>query len=92
MAQNKQETDIFRDPTNQSILFSLDKPSGQTSFYFHDALDSVVGITKSNGQSDKNYRYGDFGGIEPQNGNFTSPHNNFTYIGQEYDDNLNLTI
>ena len=71
-------------------MFSLDKPSGQTSFYFHDALDSVVGTTKSNGQSDKNYRYGDFGGIEPQNGNFTSPHNNFTYTNQEYDDNLNL--
>ena len=55
-------------------------------------------MSKDQGQSNHNYRYNDFGQIVPDNGNdqfgdssaFTSPHNSFTYTGQEYDGANNL--
>lgn len=86
--QNNQFTNYYRGDKNQ-IAVGHDFPSGtngQKFWYHYDALGSVVGLTKSGGQSDHNYRYNNFGSIEPQNGNFTDPHNSFTYTGQELEE------
>ncbi len=90
--KNPQYTNYYRGNNNQ-IISKQDFPSGsngQQTWFHYDALDSVVGLTKQNGQSDKNYRYDDFGKIIPENGNFTDPHNHYTYTGQEWDENTNL--
>ncbi len=87
-----QYTNYYRGDRN-NIISKQDFPSGsngQQTWFHYDALDSVVGLTKQNGQSDKNYRYDDFGKIIPENGNFTDPHNHYTYTGQEWDENTNL--
>jgi RHS repeat-associated protein len=63
---------------------------GQKYWYYYDAVDSVVGLSKQDGQSNHNYRYGDFGSIEPDNGNFTEPHNSFTYTGQLLDETMGV--
>jgi RHS repeat-associated protein len=88
--QNKQATNYYRNPITKDILNYQEFPSSQKYYYVYDALSSIVGITKQDGQSNHNYRYSDFGELKPQNGNFTTPHNNFTYTGQEYDSNFGI--
>jgi RHS repeat-associated protein len=81
---------------NQTILSQYSTQNNQSTYYHHDALGSTVGISKDQGQADKNYRYGDFGGVEEAPGNIAgnnnnnSPFPNFTYTGQEYDSAFNL--
>jgi len=63
-----------------------------TTFYTHDALDSITGIAKSKGEeSGKVVSYSDFGSIKNQgeegNSNLSI---DFSYTNQEYDSNLNL--
>ena len=47
-------------------------------------------LTKHQGQSTHNYRYDAYGQILPAQGNFTDPHNPYTFIGKEWDEHLGL--
>lgn len=89
---NPQYTNYYRGDGNR-IAMRQNFPTGtqgQRYWYHYDALGSVVGLTKQQGQSDHNYPYADYGLIEPQTGNFTAPHNAYTYTGQMWDDNLDV--
>jgi RHS repeat-associated protein len=59
-------------------------------WYHYDGLGSTAGLTKQNGQSTHNYRYEPYGQIEMPPGNFTDPHNHYTFTGQELDENMGL--
>ncbi len=63
---------------------------GQMLWYHYDGLGSVAGLTKHRGQSSHNYRYEPYGQIEMPPGNFTDPHNSFTFTGQELDEETGL--
>lgn len=63
---------------------------GQAYWYHYDGLGSVAGLTKQSGQSSHNYRYESYGQIELPNGNFTDPHNHYTFTGQEWDERTAL--
>ncbi|GAB4206675.1 MAG: hypothetical protein OHK0022_34000 [Roseiflexaceae bacterium] len=63
---------------------------GQAYWYHYDGLGSTVGLTKQSGQSSHNYRYEPYGQIELPNGNFTGPHNHYTFTGQELDEHTGL--
>ena len=89
---NPQYTNYYRGDGNR-IAMRQNFPTGtqgQRYWYHYDALQSVVGLTKQNGQSDHNYPYADYGLIEPQTGNFTAPHNAYMYTGQMWDDNADV--
>ncbi len=89
---NPQYTNYYRGDGNR-IALRQNFPTGtagQRYWYHYDALGSVVGLTKQNGQGDHNYPYGDYGLIEPQTGNFTEPHNAYTYTGQAWDANIGV--
>ena len=61
---------------------------GQSYWYHHDGRGSVAGITKHEGQSTHNYRYDAYGQLLPARGNFTDPHNHYTFSGKEWDKHL----
>ncbi len=63
---------------------------GQSFWYHYDGLGSVVGLTRHAGQSSHNYRYHPYGQIEPARGNFTDPHNHYTFTGQEWNEHTGL--
>lgn len=63
---------------------------GQIYWFHYDGLGSTSGLTKQNGQSSHNYRYEPYGQIELPPGNFTDPHNHYTFTGQELDENMGL--
>ncbi len=89
---NPQYTNYYRGDGNR-IALRQNFPTGtqgQRYWYHYGALGSVVGLTKQQGQSDHNYPYADYGLIEPQTGNFTEPHNAYTYTGQAWDDNIGV--
>lgn len=68
-------------------------PSGSQGqmFWFHyNGLGSVSGLTKQEGQSHHNYRYEPYGQIEMPPGNFTDPHNHYTFTGKEWDEHTEL--
>ncbi len=50
----------------------------------------VAGLTKQNGNSHPNYKYDPYGGVIPETGNFTDPHNHYTLTGKEFDENTGL--
>ncbi len=90
--KNSQYSNFYRGAENR-IVMSQDFPKGsggQQSWYHYDALRSVVGLTKQDGQSNHNYNYEDYGLITPTEGNFTEPHNQFTYTGQLWDNEMKV--
>lgn len=60
-------------------------------YYHHDGLGSVVAITQADGTPVQDYRYTDYGTILGWDGHpaepadFATPHNFYTYTGQEWD-------
>ncbi len=88
--QNNQYENFYRGDEGR-IITMHHFPSGTAGqmFWFHyDGLGSVSGLTKQSGQSTHNYRYEAYGQIEMPPGNFTDPHNHYTFTGQEWDENL----
>ena len=69
---------------------SLQEAEGQAYWYHLDGRGSVAGLTKHQGQSTHNYRYDAYGQVLPAQGNFTDPHNPYTFIGKEWDEHLGL--
>jgi len=63
---------------------------GQTYWYHLDGRGSVAGLTKHQGQSTHNYRYDAYGQVLPAQGNWTNPHNHYTFAGKEWDEHLGL--
>lgn len=63
---------------------------GQMYWYHYDGLGSTAGLTKQRGQSSHNYRYEPYGQIEMPPGNFTDPHNHYTFTGQELDEAMGV--
>lgn len=63
---------------------------GQFMWYDYNFKGDVSGLSKQSGQSIHNYQYDPYGGVIPQNGNFTDPHNDYTLTGKEYDNNTGL--
>jgi len=63
---------------------------GQAYWVHLDGRGSVAGITKHQGQSTHNYRYDAFGQVLPAQGNWTDPHNHYTFAGKEWDEHLGL--
>ncbi len=63
---------------------------GQTYWYHLDGRGSVAGLTKHQGQSTHNYRYDAYGQVLPAQGNWTDPHNHYTFTGKEWDEHLGL--
>lgn len=89
---NPQSTNYYRGDANR-IVTMHNFPSGSQGqkYWFHyDGLGSTSGLTKQSGQSSHNYRYEPYGQIELPNGNFTDPHNHYTFTGQELDDETGL--
>ena len=89
---NPQYENFYRGDMNR-IITMQHFPSGtegQMYWYHYDGLGSVAGLTKQHGQSHHNYRYEPYGQIELPNGNFTDPHNHYTFTGQEWDENMGL--
>lgn len=64
--------------------------AGQRYWYHYNRKGDVVGLTKHNGNSHHNYRYDPYGGVVPDNGNFTDPHNHYMLTDKEYDENTGL--
>ncbi|MEM2266358.1 MAG: RHS repeat-associated core domain-containing protein [Candidatus Hadarchaeales archaeon] len=50
----------------------------------------MAGLTKHQGQSTHNYRYDAYGQVLPARGNWTDPHNHYTFLGKEWDEHLGL--
>ena len=63
---------------------------GQTYWYHLDGRGSVAGLTKHQGQSTHNYRYDAYGQLLPAQGDWTDPHNHYTFAGKEWDEALGL--
>jgi RHS repeat-associated protein len=78
-----------------SIVTLRDFPQGgPTQFlWFHEgALGSVSGLTRQFGQATHNYRYEPFGQIQLPPGDFTEPHNHYTFRGQTWDKHTGLYL
>ncbi len=75
---------------------SQQSPQGTASYFHYDGLGSISALTKHNGQSAHTYRYADYGLILDKNGgaadtgNFTDPHNHYTFTGQEWEEYTRL--
>jgi len=63
---------------------------GQTYWVHLDGRGSVAGLTKHQGQSTHNYRYDAYGLLLPAQGNWTDPHNHYTFASKEWDEHLGL--
>jgi YD repeat-containing protein len=63
---------------------------GQAYWVHLDGRGSVAGITQHLGQSTHNYRYDAYGQVLPAQGNWTDPHNHYTFLGKEWDEHLGL--
>lgn len=86
---NGQYTNLYRgDAGRLTTLHTF--PSGQRYWYALDGLGSTSGLTKEQGVSVHNYRYDPFGAVVPDTGNWTEPHNHYTFTGQEWDANTGL--
>ncbi|MEM4302088.1 MAG: RHS repeat-associated core domain-containing protein [Candidatus Caldarchaeum sp.] len=69
---------------------SLQEAEGQAYWYHLDGRGSVAGLTKHHSQSTHNYRYDAYGRVLPAQGNWTNPHNHYTFLGKEWDEHLGL--
>ncbi|QTA87442.1 YD repeat-containing protein [Desulfonema magnum] len=89
---NGQRTDFYRGAGGRIITMHHYKAGthGQMYWYHYNFKGDVAGLTKHNGNSHHNYRYDPYGGVLPENGNFTDPHNHYTLTGKEYDENMGL--
>lgn len=89
---NPQYENFYRGDMNRIITLHHfpSGTEGQMYWYHYDGLGSVSGLTKQHGQSSHNYRYEPYGQIEMPPGNFTDPHNHYTFTGQEWDENMGL--
>ena len=65
-------------------------PSGQSYWYQLRRPGHHAGLTEDQGQSVHNYRYDVYGTVVPVNGNWTEPHNHYTFTGQEWVDETTL--
>lgn len=84
--QTGHTTQYYRGDNQQLISrHDLHGKVGNDIWYHHDGLGSITGLSKHDGQAVHNYRYADYGNITPKNGNFTEPHNVFTYTGKTWD-------
>jgi len=63
---------------------------GQAYWVHLDGRGSIAGITQHQGQSTHNYRYDAYGQLLPAQGNWTDPHNHYTFAGKEWDEHLGL--
>lgn len=81
---NGQYSNYYRGEMGRMIAMQ-NFPSGQRYTYHHDGLGSISATTKDGGVSVHTYRYDPYGLILPENGNWTDPHNGFTFTGQEWD-------
>jgi RHS repeat-associated protein len=63
---------------------------GQAYWVHLDGRGSIAGITQHQGQSTHNYRYDAYGQVLPAQGNWTDPHNHYTFLGKEWDEHLGL--
>lgn len=81
---NGQYSNYYRGDMGRMIAMQ-NFPSGQRYVYHHDGLGSISATTKDGGVSVHTYRYDSYGLILPENGNWTDPHNGFTFTGQEWD-------
>ncbi|MCB0046665.1 MAG: hypothetical protein KDD92_14680 [Caldilineaceae bacterium] len=86
---NGQYADFYRGDLNRMVAMQS-YPSSQMDWYTYDGLGSVTGLTGHGGQSVHDYRYTDYGLVAPVNGNWTEPHNQYTYTGQEWDNETEL--
>jgi len=87
---NKQRDEFYRGAGAQ-LLTLRHFPAGTAgqSYWYHlDGRGSVSGITKQQGQSTHNYRYDAYGQLLPAHGNWTDPHNHYTFSGKEWDEHL----
>ena len=50
----------------------------------------MASLTRHQGQSTHNYRYDAYGQLLPAQGNWTDPHNHYTFAGKEWDEHLGL--
>jgi len=72
------------------VLRFSEGTEGQAYWYHLDGRGSVAGLTKHQGQSTHNYRYDAYGQVLPAQGNWTDPHNHYTFLGKEWDEHLGL--
>ena len=89
-AQGRQRDEYYRGAGAQ-LLTLRHFPAGtegQSYWYHLDGRGSVSGLTKQQGQSTHNYRYDAYGQLLPAHGNFTDPHNHYTFSGKEWDEHL----
>jgi RHS repeat-associated protein len=71
---------------NNLLLARYDKSPGDTSYYHHDGLGSVIGITRTDANSKQTYFYDEFG---DSLGNWGYDNeNHYLYTGQEYDGSI----
>ncbi|MCP4709313.1 MAG: hypothetical protein GY869_11860, partial [Planctomycetes bacterium] len=89
---NGQRDNYYRGAMNQIITMHHfnSGTKGQMYWYHYNRKHDVAGLTKQNGNSHHNYRYDSYGGVIPDTGNFTDPHNHYTLTGKEFDENTGL--
>lgn len=89
---NGQRIDYYRGAANRLMTMHQYKggTQGNMYWYHHNFKGDVSGLTKHNGNSHHNYRYDPYGGVVPENGNFTDPHNHYTLTDKEYDEHTGL--
>ncbi|MDM8539868.1 RHS repeat-associated core domain-containing protein [Desulfococcaceae bacterium HSG9] len=89
---NGQRDNYYRGAMNQIITMHHfnSGTKGQMYWYHYNSKRDVAGLTKQNGNSHHNYRYDPYGGVIPDTGNFTDPHNHYTLTGKEFDENTGL--
>jgi len=89
---NGQRTDFYRGAGRRIITMHHYKAGthGQMYWYHYNHKGDVAGLTKHNGNSHHNYRYDPYGGVLPENGSFTDPHNHYALTGKEYDEFMGL--
>ena len=86
---NGHRRNFYRGDRNRMVSMQS-FPSSQMLWYAYDGLGSVTGLTKNMGQSVHNYRYDVYGTVKPVNGNWTAPHNSYTFTGQEWVESLGM--
>jgi RHS repeat-associated protein len=89
---NRQRDEFYRGEAGE-LLTMRSFPSGQPNqsfWYQQDGRGNIAGVTKASGQSVHNYRYDGYGQIIPERGNFTDPHNHYTFSQKEWDEEMGL--
>lgn len=86
---NGQYNNYYRGDLGRMIAMQ-NFPSEQRYTYHYDGLGSISALTKDGGVSVHTYRYDPYGYTYPDNGDWTAPHNGYTFTGQEYDEETSL--